>query len=55
VGAGTEWIPPPEFDVPDVVGVGVGDAGEDAELLGVGAGEDGATDPFGLCGAELLG
>ena len=37
--------------MPDVVGVG----DEDAEALGVGAGEDGATDPFGLCGAELLG
>jgi hypothetical protein len=37
--------------VPVVVGVGVGVTG--AEV--VGAGEDGATDPAGLCDAELLG
>jgi hypothetical protein len=54
VAGGIELSPPGLADA-DGTGDGDDDADGDEEALGVGAGDDGVTEPAGLCGAELLG
>lgn len=53
--AGATELRPLRLAGADGTGDGDDDGDDDAEALGVGAGDDGVTEPAGLCGAELLG